>query len=297
MSTMSEQELQQFWRRQSEEFLDSDPSGWSVVCWTGMPTWLNALYHRAQRRALERLVRNVPLRDKLVLDVGTGVGRWIPFYLARGAREVIGIDIEAKRLSLASRRLPAGSCSLGLASAARLPFPDGTFDFVSSVAVLLHLDPASKESAIREICRITKPGGYVGILELIDMKTERPYVFPMPQEEWVSCFREQGLEPVKLIGNEYFPLLRTATALHRFAFGKSSREKRDSIRLGKADGPVKGPIAALLRLVTLMSYPAEALCEIAVPPRMARANGFLFVRKSAQMDRERKVQVEGRRKQ
>jgi len=210
--------------------------------------------------------------------VGTGVGRWVPFLLDRGAGRVIGIDIEQERLLRASRRQTGGDAAFGLASAARLPFPDGAFDFVSSVAVLLHLDYESKEKAIAEIARITKPGGYVGIIELIDMETERPYVFPLPREHWVSSFERGGLRLVKVVGNEYFPLLRLATSAHRLVFGSSSREKRDAIRIGRSDGLAQRPLLAALRMLTWLSYPVERLCGMVAPPRMARANGFLFVR-------------------
>ena len=165
MARMTERDLLDFWTHQSEEFLDSDPSGLAVVCWTGMPMWLNAFYDRFQRIAFRRLVRNVPMKGALILDVGTGVGRWVQFLLDRGARRVFGIDIEAKRLSLASRHRDADDVSFCLASASRLPFPDRTFDFVSSIAVLHHLDYESKKKAIAEIARVTKPGGHIGILE------------------------------------------------------------------------------------------------------------------------------------
>lgn len=278
MTTTAERELLDFWSHQSEEFLDSDPSGMAVVCWTGMPTWLNALYDYSQRIAFSRLVRDVPLKGKLVLDVGTGVGRWVPFLLDRGAGRVVGIDIERGRLLRASRRQYTGWAAFSLASAARLPFPDGTFDFVSSVAVLLHLDYESKEKAIAEIARVTRPGGYVGILELIDMQTERPYVFPLPRERWVSSFERRGLRLLKVLGNEYFPLLRLATSAHRLVFRSSSRAKRDAIRIGKSHGAAQRPLLAALRALTWLSYPVERFCGMVAPPWMARANGFLFVR-------------------
>jgi len=278
MATTAERELLHFWSHQSEEFLDSDPSGMAVVCWTGMPPWLNALYDYSQRITFSRLLNDIPLKGGLVLDVGTGVGRWVPFLLNRGAAKVIGIDIEQERLLRASRHQTGGDAAFGLASAARLPFPDGAFDFVSSVAVLLHLDYESKERAIAEIARVTKPGGHVGIIELIDMNTERPYVFPLPREHWVSSFERGGLRLVKVLGNEYFPLLRLATSAHRLVFRSSSREKRDSIRIGTSDGPLQKPLLAALRALTWLSYPVERLCGLAAPPWMARANGFLFVR-------------------
>lgn len=278
MAGMTERELLDFWSHQSDEFLDSDRSGLAVVCWTGMPRWLNALYDHSQRIAFRRLVRDVPTKGALALDVGTGVGRWIQFHLDRGARRVFGIDIEPRRLSAASKHRAGADVSFCLASASRLPFPDCTFEFVSSIAVLLHLDYESKQRAIAEIARVTKPGGHVGILELIDMKIERPYVFPMPRDDWVSSFDKNGLRLVKVLGNEYFPLLRLAASAHRLTFRSSSREKRDSIRLGASRGLTGKLFVAALRVLTLMSYPVERFCGMVVTPRIARANGFLFVR-------------------
>jgi len=81
-----------------------------------------------------------------------------------------------------------------------------------------------------------------------------------------------------VLGNEYFPLLRLATSAHRLLFRSSSREKRDSLRIGRSDGLLQKPLLAALRTLTWLSYPVERLCGLAAPPGMARANGFLFVR-------------------
>lgn len=278
MPSMTERDLVDFWSHQSEEFLDSDPSGLAVVCWTGMPTWLNALYDHSQRIAFRRLVQDVPMQGGVILDVGTGVGRWVQFLLDRGARRVFGIDIESKRLSVASKHRYGDDVSFCSASASRLPFPDCTFDFINSVALLVHLDYESKQKAIAEIARVTKPGGHVGILELVDMKTERPYVFPLPRDDWVSSFERNGLRLIKVVGNEYFPFLRLAAGAHRVIFASLSREKRDSIRIGASHGLAEKLFVIALRALTLMSYPVETLCGMVVTPRMARANGFLFVR-------------------
>ncbi|MGQ9571939.1 MAG: class I SAM-dependent methyltransferase [Dehalococcoidia bacterium] len=218
------------------------------------------------------------MEGKLILDLGTGVGRWVPFLLERGAGRVVGIDIEPRRLLRASERHCGDNASFVLASAAQLPFPDGTFDFVSSIAVLLHLDYEAKAKAIAEMARITKPGGHVGILELIDLKTERPYVFPLSRDDWVSSFEREGLRLVKVLGNEYFPLLRLATSTHRLVFRSSSRQKRDGMRIDRPHGVAQKSVLAALKVLTWLSYPVEWFCGMVMPPRMAMANGFLFAR-------------------
>jgi hypothetical protein len=61
-------------------------------------------------------------------------------------------------------------------------------------------------------------------------------------------------------------------------FRSASRQKRDSIRIGKSDGLAQKPLLAALRFLTWLSYPVERLCVMVAPPSMARTNAFLFVR-------------------
>lgn len=96
--------------------------------------------------------------EKSVLDVGCGQGIDLVRYARAGAR-VTGVDLTARHVELARAHLEA----LGLegnvleGDAEQLPFPDATFDLVSSNGVLHHTP--DMPAALREIARVLRPGG------------------------------------------------------------------------------------------------------------------------------------------
>ena len=91
-----------------------------------------------------------------VLDLGTGVGVMAAALVRRHpAIEVWGLDVRAAQLRQAKALHPVANYVQG--HAARLPFPDASFDRVDASWVLEHVpDPAA---VLREVCRILIPGG------------------------------------------------------------------------------------------------------------------------------------------
>jgi SAM-dependent methyltransferase len=104
--------------------------------------------------------------DRL-LDVGCGPGT-ITIDLARRLPEggVVGIDRSEDVLSEARTTALAdgvGNVEFRAADLMGLPFDDGTFDVVHAHQVLQHLtDPVG---ALREMARVTRPGGLVAVRE------------------------------------------------------------------------------------------------------------------------------------
>ena len=96
--------------------------------------------------------------DRAILDAGCGTGgmmSWLERYAGNGS--VAGIDLSPAALSFC--RL-AGHRTVARASVTSLPFPDATFDLVTSFDVLVQLAGAgSDDLALREIRRVLKPGG------------------------------------------------------------------------------------------------------------------------------------------
>jgi ubiquinone/menaquinone biosynthesis C-methylase UbiE len=100
-----------------------------------------------------------------LLDCGCGPGT-ITVGLAEAVEpgEVVGVDIEESQLAAARQVAKAkglGNLRFETASVYKLPFPDRSFDAVYSHALFEHLgDPLA---AAKELRRVLKPGGIVGI--------------------------------------------------------------------------------------------------------------------------------------
>ena len=100
-----------------------------------------------------------------MLDVGAGVGHWgrLLSRVLPDEVECVGVDPEPRWVEEATRR--AAEEGLGErftyreASAEALPFDDASFDLVTCQTVLIHV--ADPRVAIREMLRVTKPGGLV----------------------------------------------------------------------------------------------------------------------------------------
>ncbi len=105
------------------------------------------------------------LTGKDVLDIGTGLGGKTPVYLETGLRTLTGIDINLKSICSAQEYIHSQNLSpdkegvvrLLACDAARMPFPDNTFDAIVSINVFEHI--ARLEWAIQESARVLKPGG------------------------------------------------------------------------------------------------------------------------------------------
>ena len=103
-----------------------------------------------------------------VLDVGTGTGL-IPFSLAAASEppvSVLGIDLSAGMIDTARRRLrdergDDARIRFERMDAERLELPSESFDVVLSGFALTHVP--RPELATREIFRVLRPGGRVGI--------------------------------------------------------------------------------------------------------------------------------------
>lgn len=111
---------------------------------------LNSFY-----RWILRLIRPVPGRR--LLDVACGVG-----ILPKMAAEM-GVEAHGCDLSEQAIRLGIGSTArLLVARGERLPYRDGTFDYVTNIGSLEHYeDPAS---GVREMARVLAPSGLACVL-------------------------------------------------------------------------------------------------------------------------------------
>ena len=67
-------------------------------------------------------------------------------------------------LEAARRRLGTGA-SLTVGDAARLPYPDHTFDLVLAATVLHEMSPQVRTAALSEMKRVLRPGGRILLID------------------------------------------------------------------------------------------------------------------------------------
>jgi SAM-dependent methyltransferase len=82
--------------------------------------------------------------------------------LARAGVDVVSVDRLEREIE-SWRKLSAGQprLTLRVADGRALPFEDASFDHAYSVSVLEHIPEPGDEQALRELARVTKPGGRV----------------------------------------------------------------------------------------------------------------------------------------
>jgi SAM-dependent methyltransferase len=93
-----------------------------------------------------------------LLDVGCNVGAWLSDCSGRypGAT-LAGVDINQSALQKGRARWPG--IEFLQADAHHLPFHDATFQYVTCIETLEHLEPQIRAAVLGEIRRILRPGG------------------------------------------------------------------------------------------------------------------------------------------
>ncbi len=273
---LSQSELHHYWASLSDRHLSQADDGLSVICYAGMPAWFNRFMDRYQRKTFLRLLRGEDFSRQRVLDIGTGVGRWARWYATWPGTEVVGIDIEVKRLAFA--RGFGDAATYCQTAAQNLPFEDGAFEVVNCVTVLQHVDHETKLQAIAEIQRVLRPGGKAIIFELSGLRDDAPNVFPWSQDLWAKSFHERGFELRRTVGDQYTPLLRLIRAVHPAWRGSRSRYEIDAITASGRAGANSRALTRFLRLAIRASYPLEEVCRF-LPPRLARITGCLWIKR------------------
>lgn len=105
------------------------------------------------------------------LDLATGTGDIGYAVAARGAR-VVGLDVTYRMLQLARAKQHDGHCVFVTGDMMALPFPDASFDLVTTGYGIRNVPVI--EPALAEIFRVLRPGGL--LLSLDFNKPDNPLV-------------------------------------------------------------------------------------------------------------------------
>jgi SAM-dependent methyltransferase len=103
---------------------------------------------------VEDICRRVTDRRPRILDVGCGTGANLLMLSKYGEAE--GVDISEDALAFCRER---GLDKVRLGAGEELPYEDGTFDLVTALDVVEHMD--DDLAGLREMRRVLRPGGRV----------------------------------------------------------------------------------------------------------------------------------------
>lgn len=170
-------------------------------------------WHNKRFGALKKVVKPVAGN---VLDIGCHGGTFTQVILGKiNSRNIYGIDVSHQAIDYIKKKIPYGNFQV--ARAEKLPFKDDYFDAIFCLEVLEHVD--DPVSAVREIKRVLKKGGYGVILIPSDSNLFKivwflwTLYYPVWRHAHVQSFTGDKLD--ELIKDIGFKILKSKT----FNFG------------------------------------------------------------------------------
>lgn len=114
---------------------------------------------------IAKVLTEVGCRVDDILDFGCGIGESLPHMRTHfPTAKVSGVDVSGESVARAKQR--CGSfANLSVYDGAVLPFPDASFDVVFTSCVFHHISPNEHVGLMREIRRVTRPGGHFFLFE------------------------------------------------------------------------------------------------------------------------------------
>ena len=199
---------------------------------------------------------------EVVADIGCGNGRYLAELARRGhAGPMVGADLSPGMLLAAGGRTP--EAGLLVTDATALPFPDATADLTLAMHMLYHVPEPDR--AVRELRRITRPGGRV--------------IVALNGEDHLRELRDVVAAALASLGREPTPLrperisLDQGEALLRAEFASVTRYDF----AGQLRVPSPEPIAAYVRSMREASrLPDSGPLAEAVNGRLRAAPDGLF---------------------
>lgn len=181
-----------------------------------------------------------------VLDVGCGVGATACYLAQKLGCRVVGVDLLPRMIERCIERAERLGCSDRLefrqADVQDLPFEAGLFDAVISESVMVF--PADKLQALREVVRVTRPGGFVGLNEAVwQIESPPPEVAdwvrqdlgadasPLSCEAWVQLMHMAGLAEISARVYPIHVASEARAILQRYGLGEMLGVMSRTLRL------------------------------------------------------------------
>lgn len=211
----------------------------------------NYWWHVGKREIIKSQIGRIgPIGQIKILDVGCGAGRWMEEMgkMLPGS-EIWGIDKEPAAINFCRERKLT---NLKIASAENLPFPDSSFDLVTCLDLLEHVEDDKK--AIFEFHRVLKPKGLL-IISAPAYKKLFSYWDKMLQhkrryedKEIRDMLEKQKFKIIKLMHSNFFIFLPSLLIRFLKSKKKGAREFSDFM-----------PVPSFLNKFLIFLYRLEAV--------------------------------------
>jgi SAM-dependent methyltransferase len=184
------------------------------------------------------------LRDKSVLDLACGTGRWLDKLLAGGCASGVGIDCSGAMLRVARQKIAIRG-RLARAACESLPLLSGAFDLAICSFAVGHI--RDLESVVRELGRVTKTGTDVFVSDL------HPEAYA---SGWRVGFREGGTA----VQIDMRP--RAAEEIvHAFCSNGFQCQAREPVWLGEPERPIFARAGKSDSFIAACTLPAVLVCH------------------------------------
>lgn len=183
--------------------------------------------YRYKREKLLRWLRQVPVADKEVLEVGCGPGGNLSVLQDGRPRRLVGCDLAPAMVELARTQV-GDNVELNVVDGRTLPYPAQGFDIVLTVTVLQHNREDAMTALLSEICRVSR--GRVYLFEDVSSRhVSRGSMFFRPVNAYeavcnASGFRLVAAQPIGVhVSEAAGRFLRRATLSRRAEGSPSTR--------------------------------------------------------------------------
>src|SRR6266850_1856410 len=210
---------------------------------------------------LERICTGLEKEQPHILDVGCGTGANLELLARFGEAE--GVDVSPEALDFCRQR---GLKSVRQGEAENLPFPDASFDLVTGLDVVEHLD--DDVAGLKEMWRVLRPGGRAllfvpafmflwGVQDDVSNHRRR-----YTKKELKETLRAAGFEIERVTYANitfFFPILMGRLLMRLTGFRPASENNLTVGVLNKPLGIILGSEAGLLRRVNF-PFGVSAIC-------------------------------------
>jgi SAM-dependent methyltransferase len=207
------------------------------------PAHADARYFLRSGREHADLIRSLLARDgssveelAALLDFGCGCGRVIRHWSSLPDTQVVGCDIDRTAVEWCAAHLPFADVGVSPLNPP-LPYEKDAFDLVYAFSVFTHLPEDLQQAWIRELRRVTRPGGRILISTLGDYYLSLDRLTPSE----ASSFRAGNLvvlferSPGTSLCSAYHPQVyvveRLAAGLELVAFLPAADDARHDLYL------------------------------------------------------------------